>query len=170
MFSVFLSHETLLTLLTEPIYAHQLTYTPHSPVCTRASVCVDHKVRLASILVSPRCAGFTQCVHQCALACTNTTTRACVHRCAFIDFIPTLCKWREIIRFKKQTQTATICCFSRIGTQQFSTIYHSYPVEVAWLESKVVITQIFGTTGFIQKPPLPLLLKRWTLSSLIPCK
>lgn len=116
-----------------------------------------------------RCAGFTQCVYQCALAYTNTGTRACVHRCALIDFIPTLCKWGETIRFKKQTQTATICCFSRTGTQQFSIIYHSHPVEAAWLESKVM-TRIFWITAFMQKPPLPLFLKRWMLSSLTPCK
>lgn len=97
LFLVFLTHETPLTLLNEP-YAHQLTCTPHSPVCTRASVCADHKVKLAFILVNPWCAGFTQCVHQCALACTNTSACACVHMSAFIDFIPTLCKWRDVIQ------------------------------------------------------------------------
>lgn len=151
MFSVFLSHETLLTLVTEPIYTHQLTCTPHSPACTRASVCAGHEVKLALFLVNLRCASFTQCVHQCALAHTNTSPRACVHRCAFIDFSLTLCKWREIIRFKKQTQTATSCCFSRTGTQQLSIIYHSSTGEAAWPERKVR-TRIFWITAFMQKP------------------
>lgn len=40
-----LSHQTLLTLCTEPVRIHQVAYTLHSPVCTHVSVCACLKER-----------------------------------------------------------------------------------------------------------------------------
>lgn len=40
-----LSHQTPLTLCTEPVHIHQVAYTLHSPVCTHVSVCACLKER-----------------------------------------------------------------------------------------------------------------------------